>query len=114
MKIITKILCGMLVCASLVACGSKSPSLKEGISVKDVVNNVVEKAPMQMPMELDDTTVSDLTTINLDDVEEYAITKAMIMNSADITAIVKAKDGKVESVKAALQEMLDTEKNNAY
>lgn len=114
MKKIAKILSGILICTSLVACGSKEPSLKDGVTVKDVVTKVVEKAPMQMPMELDDTTVSDLTTINLDDVEEYAITKAMIMNSADVTAIVKAKDGKVESVKAALQEMLDTEKNNAY
>ena len=114
MKKIAKLLSGILVCASLVACGTKSPELKEGITVKDVIAKVEEKAPMQMPMELDDTTVADLTTINLEEVEEYAITKAMIMNSADVTAIVKAKDGKVESVKAALQEMLDTEKNNAY
>ena len=114
MKKITKILSGILICASLVACGSKGAELKQDIAVKDVVAKVVEKAPMQMPMELDDTTVADLTTINLDDVEDYAITKAMIMNSADVTAVVKAKDGKVESVKAALQEMLDTEKNNAY
>ena len=114
MKKIAKILSGILICTSLVACGSKGSALKDGLTAKDVVTKVVEKAPMQMPMELDDTTVSDLTTINLDDVEEYAITKAMIMNSADVTAVVKAKDGKVESVKSALQAMLDTEKNNAY
>jgi len=114
MKKITKLLSGILVCASLVACGTKGSELKEGITVADVVAKVEEKAPMQMPMKLDDSTVSDLTTINLEDVEEYAITKAMIINSADVTAIVKAKDGKVESVKSALQEMLNTEKNNAY
>lgn len=114
MKKIVKVLSGILVCASLVACGAKGPALKEGLTVNDVVAKVEEKAPMQMPMELDEATIKDLTTINLDDVEEYAIKKAMIMNSADVTAVVKAKDGKVESVKAALQEMLDTEKNNAY
>lgn len=114
MKKIVKLLSGILVCASLVACGAKGVALKDGLTAKDVVAKVEEKAPMQMPMDLDDTTVQDLTTINLDDVEEYAIKKAMIMNSADVTAVVKAKDGKVESVKAALQEMLDTEKNNAY
>ncbi|MGG7143246.1 DUF4358 domain-containing protein [Clostridium nigeriense] len=114
MKKIAKILSGILVCVSLVACETKSSELKEGITVADIVAKVEEKAPMQMPMELDDSTISDLTNINLEDVEEYAITKAMIMNSADVTAIVKAKDGKVESVKNALQEMLDTEKNNAY
>lgn len=114
MKKIVKVLSGILVCASLVACGAKGPALKEGLTVKDVVAKVEEKAPIQMPMELDEATIKDLTTLNLDDVEEYAIKKAMIMNSADVIAIVKAKDGKVESVKAALQEMLDTEKNNAY
>lgn len=114
MKKIAKLLSGILVCASLVACGAKGPALKEGLTVNDVVAKVEEKAPMQMPMELDETTIKDLTTINLDDVEGYAIKKAMIMNSADITAVVKAKDGKVESVKEALQKMLDTEKDNAY
>ena len=114
MKKIVKVLSGILVCASLVACGAKGPALKEGLTVNDVVAKVEEKAPMQMPMELDETTIKDLTTINLDDVEGYAIKKAMIMNSADITAVVKAKDGKVESVKEALQKMLDTEKDNAY
>lgn len=114
MKKIVKLLSGILVCASLVACGAKGAALKDGLTAKDVVAKVEEMAPIQMPMDLDDTKVQDLTTINLDDVEEYAIKKAMIMNSADIIAVVKAKDGKVETVKAALQEMLDTEKNNAY
>ena len=114
MKKIVKILSGILVCASLVACGAKGPALKEGLTAKDVVAKVEEKAPIQMPMELDEATIKDLTTLNLDDVEEYAIKKAMIMNSADVIAVVKAKDGKVESVKEALQKMLDTEKDNAY
>ena len=114
MKKIVKILSGILVCASLVACGAKGPALKEGLTVNDVVAKVEEKAPIQMPMELDEATIKDLTTLNLDDVEEYAIKKAMIMNSADVIAVVKAKDGKVESVKEALQKMLDTEKDNAY
>lgn len=114
MKKIVKILSGILVCASLVSCGAKGPALKEGLTAKDVVAKVEEKAPIQMPMELDEATIKDLTTLNLDDVEEYAIKKAMIMNSADVIAVVKAKDGKVESVKEALQKMLDTEKDNAY
>ncbi len=117
MKRLIKSLSILLLCTSLVACGaskSNGAELKDGLTAKDVVAKVEEKAPMQMPMELDEEMAQDLAKLNLDDVEDYAITKAMIMNSADITAIVKAKDGKVESVKTALQEMLDTEKNNAY
>lgn len=117
MKRLIKSLSILLLCTSLVACGSNKSNgaeLKDGLTSKDVVEKVEEKAPMQMPMELDEEMAKDLAKLNLDDVEDYAIKKAMIINSADITAIVKAKDGKVESVKTALQEMLDTEKNNAY
>ena len=117
MKKIIKSLSILLLCTLFVSCGgskSKGAELKDGLTAKDVVAKVEEKAPMQMPMELDEQMAKDLAKLNLDDVEDFAITKAMIMNSADVTAIVKAKEGKVESIKAALQEMLDTEKNNAY
>ncbi|VYT66264.1 DUF4358 domain-containing protein [Clostridium tertium] len=117
MKKLLKCLSLALVCASFVACGNKasdSAELKDGLTAKDVVQKVEEKAPMQMPMELDEQLVKDIAKINLDNVDDYAITKAAIINSADVAAIVKAKDGKVEEVKANLQEMLDNEKNNAY
>jgi hypothetical protein len=115
MKRLIKSLSILLLCTSFVACGgSNGTELKAGLTAKDVVTKVEENAPMQMPMELDEEMVTDLAYLNLDDVEDFAITKAMIINSADMAAVVKAKDGKVESVKAALQEMLDTEINNAY
>ena len=116
MKKLIKSFSVLLVSFALVGCGSKSANveLKEGLTAKDVVAKVEEKAPMQMPQEFDEQMATDIAKLNLDDVEDYAITKAAIINSADIAAVVKAKDGKVEAVKATLQEMLDTEKNNAY
>lgn len=116
MKKLIKSLSVLLVSFALVGCGSKDANvgLKEGLTAKDVVAKVVEKAPMQMPQEFDEQMATDIAKLNLDDVEDYAITKAMIINSADVTAVVKANEGKVESVKATLQAMLDTEKNNAY
>lgn len=107
----------LLLCTTFVACGGSKTSgseLKDGLTAKDVVMKVEEKAPMQMPMEWNEEMAGDFGKLNLDDVEDFAITKALIMNSSDIAAVVKAKDGKVESIKASLQEMIDTEKNNAY
>ena len=115
MKKILKSLSISLLCFTFVSCGANGgKELKDGLTAKDVVAKIEEKAPMQMPMELNDELAVDLAKLNLDDVEDYAITKAMIINSADIAAVVKAKEGKIESVKASLQEMLDIEKNNAY
>lgn len=117
MKKLLKSLSLILVCASFVACGTKasnSSELKDGLTAKDVVQKVEEKAPMQMPMEFDEELAKDIAKLDLDNVEDYAITKASVIISADIAAVVKAKEGKVEEVKATLQEMLDTEKNNAY
>lgn len=117
MKRIIKTIGLSLLCVAFVACGATKTNeaeLKAGLNAKDVVTKVEEKAPMQMPMELDEEMAKDLGKLNMDDVEDFAITKAAIMNSADITAVVKAKDGKIESVKSSLQQMLDTERDNAY
>lgn len=117
MKRLIKSLSILLLCTSFVACtgsNTNGAELKDGLTAKDVVTKVEENAPMQMPMELDEEMATDLAYLNLEDVEDFAITKAMIMNSADITAVVKAKDGKVQSIKESLQKMLDTEINNAY
>ena len=117
MKKLIKALSLSLLCVTFVACSSaksNSTDLKSGLTAKDVVTKIEEKAPMQMPMELDEEMAKDLANLNMEEVEDFAITKAAIMNSADIAAVVKAKDGKVESVKTSLQQMLDTEINNAY
>ncbi len=117
MKKLLKTLGLSLLCIALIGCTSnntKGTELKDGLTAIDVVKNVEDKAPMQMPMELDEEMAKDLANLNLDDVEDYGIIKAMIINSADIAAVVKAKEGKLESVKASLQQMLDTERNNAY
>lgn len=117
MKKLLKTLSLSLLCIALIGCTSnntKGTELKDGLTAMDVVRNVEDKAPMQMPMELDEEMAKDLAKLNLEDVEDYEIIKAMIINSADMAVVVKAKEGKIESVKASLQEMLDTERENAY
>ena len=117
MKKLLKVLFISILCISFIGCtnsNTKGNELKEGLTAMDVVKNVEEKAPMQMPMELDEEMAKDLAYLNLEDVEDFGIIKAMIINSADMAVVVKAKDGKIDSVKASLQKMLDTERENAY
>ena len=97
MKKLLKVLFISILCISFIGCTNnktKGNELKEGLTAMDVVKNVEEKAPMQMPMELDEEMAKDLAYLNLEDVEDFGIIKAMIINSADMAVVVKAKDGK--------------------
>ncbi|AYE32982.1 DUF4358 domain-containing protein [Clostridium septicum] len=94
--------------AIFVGCSSSSSGneLKDNLTLKNVVEKIEEVAPMQMPMEADEEMAKNIYHLNLDDVEEYYIKSAMVMNSADNTVIVKAKDSKVDNVKKSLETRL--------
>lgn len=98
----------------IAGCSDKSAGneLKDNLSLKDVITKVEEAAPMQMPMEADEEMAKDIYHLNLDDIEDYYIKSAMVMNSADNTVIVKAKEGKVDDVKKSLENrLLDVQKS---
>ena len=108
-KLLSAILAGVMV-LGLVGCGSKggdSSSAKD-VPTADLVNTVMESEEIQMRMvgpvegELAETTFH----LNLDDVEEYTIQKGMMNTGLETVAVVKAKDGKVDAVKASLEEYL--------
>ena len=108
-KILSAILAGVMI-LGLVGCGSKgghSSSAKD-VPTADLVNTVVKSEEIQMralgPIEgeLAETTFH----LNPDDVEEYTIQKGMINTGLETVAVVKAKEGKVDAVKASLEEYL--------
>lgn len=56
-----------------------------------------------MPTDLDETAMKEKMGITTDMVEDYKGQIAGIMNNCDMLVVVKAKDGKVEDVKKALE-----------
>ncbi len=64
----------------------------------------VDAAIMNMPMSIDDSTLSDMFDVSLDDVVSYKGTYAGSMTNCDIMLVVEAKDGKADTVKKALQD----------
>lgn len=94
------------------ACGQKTPAaptLKEGVTLQNVVDGIGEEIGITMPAEVDESILKDLIGIDPADVEEYAGYVTMVMVSADNLIAVKAKEGKVETVQNALatrQEMV--------
>lgn len=108
-KILSAILAGVMV-LGLVGCGSKgddSSSAKD-VPTADLVNTVLENSEIQMrklgPVEGE--LAETVFHLNLDEVEEYTIQKGMMNTGLETLAVVKAKDGKVDAVKASLENYL--------
>lgn len=111
-KILSVILTGVMV-LGLVGCssgdkGGDSSSVKD-VPTADLVNAVLENEETQMRMlgpvegELAETTFH----LKLDDVEEYSIQKGMMNTGLETIAVAKAKDGKVDAVKASFDKYLE-------
>lgn len=111
-KLLSILLATLMFGTFLTGCGSngndapKEVTLKEETTIQSIVQKISDANKITMPAEADDTIAKDLFHLNLDDVEEYNIQYAMVMNSSDNIALVKAKDGKVDSVKASLETRL--------
>lgn len=75
------------------------------VSVKDLVASVVDAGYIRMPAEIDETTAKDMYHVNLEDVEEYAIAETMISPGPGFMMAVKAKEGKLDAVKSALEQV---------
>lgn len=83
--------------------GNGADELKDGVSLNDIVKKIDEEMGIAMGSDVDDTTLTDIFNIDKNDVEEYAGKMSMVMNSADNFIAVKAKDGKADAIKEALE-----------
>ena len=109
-RIFTAFLAAALLLTSA-ACGKKAPAaptLKEGLTLKSVVDDIGNEIGITMPAEVDESILKDIVGIEPEDVEEYAGYVTMVMISADNLIAVKAKEGKVETVQKALAARQET------
>lgn len=95
----------------MTACGGSKeppvPTLKEGVTLQQVIDQVNESYPVAMSAAVDETVLTDLLGISADDVEEYAGYITMVMVSSDNLIGIKAKPDKVETVQKALESQRD-------
>lgn len=106
-RIFTAFLAAALLLTSA-ACGKKAPAaptLKEGLTLKSVVDDIGNEIGITMPAEVDESILKDIVGIEPEDVEEYAGYVTMVMVSADNLIAVK---GKVETVQKALAARQET------
>lgn len=92
--------------------GSDGTTLKEGITLTDIVDEIQAQIPLQMPEPVNDTTLVDLYYMDMANVETYAGVAAMTITSCDTVVAIKAVPGKIDPVVAALkhrqQDLIDS------
>ncbi len=112
-----------MIAVSLVGCGADKDAGKEnGSSVEQKYEDVSPKAIVEevssqyvtMPMPIDDAMASEMFHINLDDVEEYAISKTGMSPGVGFIMVAKAKEGKLDAVKATFDQVLADQVNAAF
>lgn len=101
----------ILCCMMLVTgCSGKETAggvkMKDGQTVQTVTDQIINEVGIAMGMQLDDTVLKDMFYIDGADVEAYAGEMSLSMTSADNIVAVQAKEGKIDTVKQALEKRL--------
>lgn len=120
-KILVSLLVAAMVGATLTGCGSKpeggngsSVEQTSSVSAKDVVDKMTEEGYVRMPMEIDEIQAKEMYHINMDDVENYGIAETGISPGPGLIVVVKAKDGKVDAVKEAVEQIKADKVGSAF
>ena len=123
-KILVSTLIAIMIGATLTGCGNKntgnsssteqSEQQKASVSAKDVVEKLNEKEYVRAAAEIDDTMASEIYHLNLDDIEDYGILETQISPGPGFIMVVKAKEGKVDAVKALVEQVLQDKIGKAF
>lgn len=129
-RILAFVLAAMMCTAAFTACsnnqqssgnGSNAPvedSAKEEVVVEldDIVNAVKEAyGENYLPsMQYEEAMLSDVFGITMDDVDEWFAEGPMMSAHIDTFVVLKAKEGKVDTLAAELEAYLEQQKNDAF
>lgn len=121
-KIFISVLAAVMIGATLMGCGAKDnngtqveqSNVKMSMSASDMTNKLVEADMVRMPMPVDDQMANEIYHLNLDDVEEYGIAETGISPGNSAIIIVKAKEGKIDSVKESVDKILEDKIGKAF
>ncbi|GAB6167781.1 hypothetical protein JCM1393_02410 [Clostridium carnis] len=112
-KIISTLLAVFVLGITITGCSSKGGEDKN-VKPSDIVKTIKEKIELRAMMPIEEELAKEKIHLNLDDVEEYSIENGMINSGLEVIAVIKAKDGKVESVKTSLEKVIEDKKAAAF
>ncbi|MEG1254294.1 DUF4358 domain-containing protein [Clostridium sp.] len=114
-KIVSILLSGIMI-LGLVGCsssGSKDEDVKNVLTA-DIVGNIKEGLEMRATGPVEGELAETQYYLNLNNIEEYSIENGMINTGLEAIAVIKAKDGKVDSVKESLKKVIEDKKVAAF
>ena len=107
--------------AALVGCSGEQTQVESGTNtqvekapLEDLLNQMLEQNLVRMPMEVDETLAQEAYHIDLNVVDEYAIAETGISPGPGLVVMAKAKEGKVDEVKANMEALLQDKIGNAF
>lgn len=115
-KIIISLLATLMIGSAIMGCSSKESKdeATKNISTSDIVNKILEEVEIRATGPVEGDLAKEQYHLNLDDIEEFSIQNGMINTGLESVAVVKAKDGKVDSVKASLEKVKEDKKAAAF
>lgn len=119
-KLLIATLTAMMIGSTLVACGSDNSGNESGqvevanVKTSDIATKIKEEIELRPTGPVEGQQASEMFHLNLDDVEEFTIEQGMMNSGLETIAIVKAKDGKVDAVKEALEKVKEDKKAAAF
>ena len=115
-KLIAFISASILALTMLVSCGGAAKSNATAEEVYTAINAAFteqygHEAIANMPMEIDEVTLTEKFHIDPAQVESYKGVIAGMMTNCDMLLVVKANDGEIENVTASLEQALQEQKD---
>ena len=101
-KIISVIMAGILSMSLLTACGGGKEATAS-YDVNEVLTTITDAVPLAMPGEVTEEYLTIMMGLDMADVANYAGMMAMVNVSADCVVVIEAAEGKIDTVKAALE-----------
>ena len=101
-KIISVIMAGILSMSLLTACGGGNEATAS-YDVNEVLTTITDAVPLAMPGEVTEEYLTIMMGLDMADVANYAGMMAMVNVSADCVVVIEAAEGKIDTVKAALE-----------
>ncbi|MBC8570001.1 DUF4358 domain-containing protein [Zongyangia hominis] len=125
-KLLAVLLAAMMTVTLFAGCAQKEGSsssasqpqskdeLKEGVKLSDIVQKIDEEIGIAMPGDLTKEMLADMYDIGEDMVEDFSGKFAQVIPGVDEVVVIKAKDGKVQDVKAALEKRKEARIEEQY
>lgn len=113
-KVLSILLTALMLGAVLIGCGESKNAEVKNVPASEITKAITDEVEFPAMGSVPEETVKEQFGLNLDDIEDYSVLKCMRSPGVGILAVVKAKDGKVDTVKSALENSVKTLKASAF